>query len=143
MNTTTRDIDIDISPAGRFRVFAIHNQLKPGIGENEGYWILPKKKGFNFTKRGSAHGNTSQAAKGEIWRGTYSRSRLFPGYVIEGEGPIEAFRGFNPKTGADSRTNFVKVPWEDIPFGARIGFHTGEMPMEGLRAFRTLPNDRY
>ena len=143
MNTTTRDIDIDISPAGRFRVFAIHNQLKPGIGENEGYWILPKKKGFNFTKRGSAHGNTSQAAKGQIWRGTYSRSRLFPGYVIEGEGPIEAFRGFDPKTGADSRTNFVKVPWEDIPFGARIGFHTGEMPMEGLRAFRTLPNDRY
>ena len=143
-NVTTRDISSYDSPSNDFRNFVIQNKLKPGIGENEGYWVMPRKKSMIIlTKSGSAHGNTSQAAKGEIWGGTFAKSNRFPTYIIEGEGPIEVFRGFNPTTGTDSRTNFVKVPWEEVPFGARIGFHTGEMPMEGLRAFRSLPNGRY
>ena len=77
----------------------------------------------------------------KVW--LQQESNRFPTYIIEGEGPTEVFRGFNPTTGTDSRTNFVKIPWEEVPFGARIGFHTGEMPMEGLRAFRSLPNGRY
>ena len=143
-NVTTRDIYSYDSPSNDFRNFVIKNQLKPGIGENEGYWVMPRKKSMiSLTKSGAAHGNTSQAAKGEIWGGTFAKSYKFPTYIIEGEGPTEVFRGFNPATGTDSRTNFVKVPWEEVPFGARVGFHTGEMPMEGLRAFRRLPNDRY
>lgn len=143
-NVTTRDIDSYDSPSNDFRNFVIENKLKPGIGENEGYWVMPRKKSMiALTKSGAAHGNTSQAAKGEIWDGTFAQSRRFPTYIIEGEGLTEVFRGFNPTTGTDSRTNFVKVPWEEVPFGARIGFHTGEMPMEGLRAFKQLPNGRY
>lgn len=143
-NITTRDIGSYDSPSNDFRDFVIENKLKPGTGENEGYWIMPKKKSrISLTKMGAAHGNTSQAAKGQIWDGTFAYSKVFPAYIIEGEGPTEVFRGFNPATGTDSRTNFVKVPWEEVPFGARVGFHTGEMPMEGLRAFRQLPNGRY
>ena len=143
-NVTTRDIGSYDSPSDNFRNFVIKNQLKPGSGENEGYWIMPRKKRLlDLAKQGSAHGNTSQAAKGEIWGGTFAASRKFPSYIIEGEGPTKVFRGFNPVTGVDSRTNFVKVPWEEVPLGARIGFHTGEMPIEGLRAFRRLPNGRY
>ena len=106
--------------------------------------MMPRKKSlFNFTKTGQAHGNTSQAAKGRIWDHNFAYSNKFPQYIIEGEGPAKVFRGFDPVTGADNRTNFVQVPWEEVPVGARIGFHTGEMPMEGLRAFRQLPNGRY
>lgn len=143
MNLTTRDINPAVSPVEEFRQFVLDMKLRSGTGENEGYWIIPRRKTISLSKHGQAHGNTSQAAKGEIWTGTYAKSNIFPGYVIEGQGPTEAFRGFNPKTNTDSRTNFVKVPWDDIPIGARIGFHSREMPMEGLRAFRILPNDRY
>lgn len=142
MNITTRDINPATSQIEEFRQFILNTKAKPGTGENEGYWFVPRKKTISLSKRGAAHGNTSQAAKGEIWQGTFANSGLFPKYVIEGEGPSQVFRGFNPATGADSRTNFVKVPWEEVPFGSRIGFHTGEMPMEGLRAFRMLPNGR-
>ena len=143
-NITTDDIFSYNSPSNNFRSFVLENQLSPGTGANEGYWMMPRKKKFiDLIKEGSAHGNTSQAAKGQIWGSTVASSKKFPQYIIEGEGPAEVFRGFNPATGADSRTHFVQVPWEEVPVGARIGFHTGEMPMEGLRAFRQLPNGRY
>ena len=143
-NITTDDIFSYNSPSNDFRSFVLENQLSPGTGANEGYWMMPRKKKFiDLIKEGSAHGNTSQAAKGQIWGSTVASSKKFPQYIIEGEGPAEVFRGFNPATGADSRTHFVQVPWEEVPVGARIGFHTGEMPMEGLRAFRQLPNGRY
>lgn len=143
-NVTTRDLVSYDSPSDNFRNFVIENQLKPGSGENEGYWVMPQKKDLlNVTKYGSAHGNTSQAAKGKIWDIGNSASGKFPRYIIEGEGPTKVFRGFNPVTGEDSRSYFVKVPWEEVPLGARIGFHTGEMPIEGLRAFRRLSNGRY
>ncbi|MGN0966421.1 MAG: hypothetical protein ACI4OP_02370 [Candidatus Coprovivens sp.] len=57
--------------------------------------------------------------------------------------PVQAYRGFNPATGIDSRTSFHLVDSETIPMGARIGFHTGEMPIEGLRSFTKLSNGRY
>lgn len=126
--------------AGRFYNFVHEHELKPGIGENEGYFILPKKENkpmmFRFDKFGSAHGNTSQAAKGELWGGTFARSKKFPGYVLEGRGQREVPMGIN-------RSHFVLTPWEEIPIGQRIGFHTKEMPMEGLNMFRALPNGRY
>ena len=142
-NITTRDSNPELSQIESWRLFLIKNKAIPGTGENEGYWFIPRKKSRSLTKLGSAHGNTSQAAKGQIWQGNFAFSQKFPRYVLEGDGPAQAFRGYNPITGTDSRTNFVQFPWEDIPHGARIGFHTGEMPLDGLRAFRQLPNGRY
>lgn len=139
-NITTKDLPDYDTAAGRFYNFVYKHKLKPGIGENEGYFILPKKENktmmFRFDKFGSAHGNTSQAAKGELWGGTFARSKKFPGYVLEGRGQREVPMGIN-------RSHFVLTPWEEIPMGQRIGFHTKEMPMEGLNMFRVLPNGRY
>ena len=88
-NVTTRDISSYDSPSNAFRNFVIENKLKPGIGENEGYWVMPRKKSMiTLTKSGAAHGNTSQAAKGEIWGGTFAQSNRFPPYIIEGTKPI-------------------------------------------------------
>lgn len=43
----------------------------------------------------------------------------------------------------DSRTSFHLVDSETIPMGARIGFHTGEMPLDNLRYFWKLGNGKY
>ncbi|MGM9534477.1 MAG: hypothetical protein ACI3VR_04470 [Intestinibacter sp.] len=63
--------------------------------------------------------------------------------ILEGDIPVKTYRGFNPTTGLDSRTSFYLVDSETIPMGARIGFHTGEMPIDGLRSFTRLSNGRY
>lgn len=138
-NVTTRDaVDMYI-PSNKFRLGVIDNNLT----FRDGYWYKPLKRVINFSKRGSAHGNTSQAAKGHLWQGTTANSKKFPITVLEGDMSIQTYRGFNPATGLDSRTSFHLVDSETIPMGARIGFHTGEMPIEGLRSFTRLSNGRY
>lgn len=138
-NVTTRDaVDMYI-PSNKFRLSVIENRLT----SRDGYWYKPLKPRFNFSKIGSAHGNTSQAAKGHLWQGTTADSGRFPITILEGDMPIQTYRGFNPATGLDSRTSFHLVDSETIPMGARIGFHTGEMPIEGLRSFTRLSNGRY
>lgn len=138
-NVTTRDaVDMYI-PSNQFRLNVIENKLT----SRDGYWYKPLKHTFNFSKNGSAHGNTSQAAKGHLWQSTVSRSNRFPQVILEGDMPVQTYRGFNPTTGLDSRTSFHLVDSETIPMGARIGFHTGEMPIEGLRSFTKLSNGRY
>jgi hypothetical protein len=42
-----------------------------------------------------------------------------------------------------NRTTFVPKDWEDIPEGSRLGFHTGEMPLDNLTFFKKQPNGRY
>jgi len=42
-----------------------------------------------------------------------------------------------------NRTTFVPTNWEEIPHGKRLGFHTGEMPLDNLTFFKKLPNGRY
>jgi hypothetical protein len=59
-----------------------------------------------LTKNGAAHGNTSQAAAGQIWQGTFAQSGRFPEGVIEGQAPSKIYRGMLPD-GTDSRTNFI------------------------------------
>lgn len=139
-NITTTDLLNYNSNAGRFYNFVYEHKLKPGVGENEGYFILPKKENkpirFRLDKFGSAHGNTSQAAKGNPWNGNTTRTLKFPTYILEGRGNKKVYMGLN-------RTDFVLTPWEEIPMGGRVGFHTKEMPMEGLNMFRALPNGRY
>lgn len=138
-NVTTIDAADMYIPSNQFRLGIIDNNLT----FRDGYWYKPLKRVINFSKRGSAHGNTSQAAKGHLWQGTTAGSRKFPITVLEGDMPIQTYRGFNPNTGLDSRTSFHLVDSETIPIGARIGFHTGEMPIEGLRSFTRLSNGRY
>lgn len=142
-NATTRDAQYMDIPIDRWRLSVINNALKPV----DGGWLVPSrtKSGTRLilTKTGQAHGNTSQAAKGQIWGGTFAASHRFPGGILEGNMQSQVYRGFNPKTMADSRSHFVLQNWKDIPQGARIGFHTGEMPIEGLTWFQRLPNGRY
>ena len=138
-NVTTIDAADMYIPSNKFRLSVIDNKLT----SRDGYWYKPLKSRFNFSKRGSAHGNTSQAAKGHLWQGTTAGSSRFPITILEGDMPIQTYRGFNPVTGLDSRTSFHLVDSETIPMGARIGFHTGEMPIEGLRSFTRLSNGKY
>lgn len=138
-NVTTRDAADIIVPSDKWRRSIIDNNLIP---VKDGGWSVKKSK-FIFSKRGQAHGNTSQAAKGQIWGGTFAQSNKFPNAILEGNLKNKVHRGFDPATGTDSRTNFVLQDWESIPNGARIGFHTGEMPMDGLKAFTELPSGRF
>jgi hypothetical protein len=72
----------------------------------EGFIKKPPKIELNIRrKNGQAHGNTSQAAKGKLWGGTTSGSRLFPEGVIEGQAPSMINYGID-------RTNFVITPWD-------------------------------
>ena len=41
------------------------------------------------------------------------------------------------------RTNFVITPWEQVPNGGRVGFHTGEMPMSNLGWFQKTKKGTY
>lgn len=98
---------------------------------------LTKSYNFSLRKMGSAHGNTSQASKGIPWQGTISDSRgQFPSGILEGQARQQEFMGLN-------RTTFVPTNWEEIPHGERLGFHTGEMPLDNLTFFKKLPNGRY
>lgn len=138
-NVTTRDAADMYIPSNNFRLDVINNRLT----SRDGYWYKPLKSGLNLSKRGDAHGNTSQAAKGYLWQGTTSHSKKFPRTVLEGDIPVQVYTGFDPIIGAKSRTSFHLVDSETIPMGARIGFHTGEMPIEGLRSFTKLSNGQY
>lgn len=138
-NITTRDAGDMYIPSNEFRLSVINNRLT----SRDGYWYKPLKPGLNLSKNGSAHGNTSQAAKGHLWQGTTANSSRFPTTILEGDMPIQTYRGFNPATGLDSRTSFHLVDSETIPMGARIGFHTGEMPLDNLRYFWRLGNGKY
>ena len=109
----------------------------------DGQWYKKPKKKFLLTKFGQAHGDVSQAAYGKVWNGTFAYSGQFPRVRLEGEAYNKVYRGFDPNTGYDSRTNFVLQNVDNIPIGSRVGFYTGEMPMENLQYFQQLPNGRW
>lgn len=109
--------------------------------KKDGYYIKPKRR-FSFIKNSSADGNTSQASKGQIWEGTVSSSPLFKRGVLEGQAPVEVYQGRNI-LGGDSKSKFILTSWDEVPNGARIGFHSKEMPLQNLRWFEAQPNGRY
>lgn len=147
-NITTRDSEGTVGTPDRWRVdmqqplgkkFDFKNidlakHIEKGTGENEGYFVVTP--GARLSKTGSAHGNTSQASKGIVWQGSTSGSNLFPVGIIEGQAPLTIPYG-------KTRTIFKNTPWEEVPMGGRIGFHTGEMPMQNLGWFQRLSNGRY
>ena len=89
------------------------------------------------TKPGSAHGNRSQASLGKLWNGGLSTSRgLFPDGVLEIQGGDKVDVGKN-------RRLFSTKNWESAPIGSRVGYKTGEMPLDNLTWYQRLPNGRY
>ena len=153
-NVTTRDSGALINvPSDNWRTSVLDQPL---IRDKEGFLALDPQRNIEFSslddlinhnnrfdfsprlfqKSGSAHGNRTQAAKGQIWKGGLSNSSMFPTIVIEGEAAQQVPMGL-------TRTNFKLSPWEDIPMGHRIGFKTGEMPMENLGYFQDLKNGKY
>lgn len=137
-NVTTTDAYNIHVPSNDWRV----SHIKDFIFK-DGQWYKKPKKKFSLTKFGQAHGDASQAAYGKVWNGTFAYSRQFPRVRLEGEAYNKVYRGFDPNTGYDSRTNFVLQNVDDIPMGSRVGFHTGEMPMENLQYFQQLPDGRW
>ena len=146
-NVTTRDSGalIDV-PSDNWRTSVLDQPL---IRDKEGFLMLDPNRPngiFNsnkidqsprlFQKSGSAHGNTSQASKGQVWSLGTSKSSMFPTVILEGQAARQVPMGI-------SRTNFKLTPWEDIPMGQRIGFHTGEMPLDNLGYFLKLGNGKY
>lgn len=137
-NVTTTDAYNIHVPSNDWRVSHIKD-----FTFKDGQWYKKPKKKFSLTKFGQAHGDASQASYGKVWNGTFAYSGQFPRVRLEGEAYNKVYRGFDPNTGYDSRTNFVLQNVEDIPIGSRVGFHTGEMPMENLQYFQQLPNGRW
>lgn len=137
-NVTTTDATQTVGTINGWRSSMLKTPVTKGTGKNEGYFVKkPPKIDINIRrKNGQAHGNTSQAAKGHLWEGTTSQSRMFPEGIIEGEAPLTVPYGLD-------RSNFVNTPWENIPMGGRIGFHTGEMPMSNLGWFQKTKNGTY
>lgn len=133
-NVTTHDAPQTQGTINGWRSSVLNAKVTKGT---EGFIKKPPKIEINVRrKNGQAHGNTSQAAKGKLWGGTTSGSRLFPEGVIEGQAPSMINYGID-------RTNFVMTPWEQVPDGGRVGFHTGEMPMSNLGWFQKTKNGTY
>ena len=146
-NVTTRDSGalIDV-PSDNWRTSVLDQPL---IRDKEGFLMLDPNRPNRifdsnkldwspklFQKSGSAHGNTSQASKGQVWSLGTSKSSMFPTVILEGQAARQVPMGI-------TRTKFKLTPWEDIPVGQRIGFHTGEMPIDNLGYFQKLENGKY
>ena len=151
-NVTTRDAaDINV-PSNNWRIAAMDNYSK----SKEGYWYkadipdenmslseyldyLKNNTNKNISsgrKYGSAHGNKSQASYGKAWDGSLSTSGIGQLGLLEGQAGIQIPFG-------KTRTSFTLTPIEEVPIGGRVGFSTGEMPMDNLGWFTKLPNGRF
>ena len=156
-NVTTRDAGVKINvPADDWRLSALDNyeyskdgswyKLPQSISsyeEEHPFSFVDVGDNSNptairlFTKSGSAHGNRSQASLGKPWEGGLSTSNgLFPGGVLE-------IQGGNTVPFGKSRTQFSIKDWNDVPVGSRVGYKTGEMPLDNLTWYQRLPNGRY
>ena len=133
-NVTTHDAAQTVGTINGWR----SSMLRASITKSsEGFIKRPHKIEIGIRrKNGQAHGNTSQASKGELWGGTTSGSNLFPEGIIEGQAPSMINYGLD-------RNNFVMTPWEQVPNGGRVGFHTGEMPMSNLGWFQRTNKGTY
>lgn len=150
-NITTTDTDGIGGTPDSWRTDAMDNFSK----SKEGYWYKADKlpddaplrefknyvknpnKNIGFAKKyGSSHGNRSQGAYGRYWDGSLSTSGIGHLGLLEGDVGTKIPVGIN-------RTVFVEKPIENLIPGSRIGFKTGEMPMDNLSWFEKLPNGRF
>ena len=153
-NVTTRDAikTMDV-PSNNWRMAAMDNYSK----SKEGYWYkanIPdenmslrersnwirttKDKPIGFAKKvTSSHGNRSQGAYGKPWDGSLAYSGIGQLGLLEGN------VGTHIPYSSYDRSIFKLTPIEEVPIGGRIGFSTGEMPMDNLGWFTKLPNGRF
>lgn len=150
-NITTRDTDGIGGTPDSWRTDAMDNFSK----SKEGYWYKadrlpedhelrdlltymknPNRNIASDHKYGSAHGNRSQGAYGRYWDGSLSTSGIGHLGLLEGDTGATIPLGI-------TRKHFIEKPIEDIIPGSRIGFKTGEMPMDNLSWFEKLPNGRF
>jgi hypothetical protein len=137
MNVTTRDLANYPSAVTDWRNSMVNARVRLG---NNGYNLIPggNERISLVKKSGAAHGNKTQAAIGKPWDGTFAKAGdRFTDYMLEGDAPTY----INARAG--DRSTFALTLSSDLPAGYGIGFDTGTMPMENLRAFRKLPNGRY
>lgn len=126
MNVTTTDASGIPSQSNRFRTSLVNNSN----------WEHDKSGPKLFRKLGSAHGNQTQASAKQLWNGTIAGNNdLFKHGVLEGEIPENINVGIN-------RRVFNTTPRENVNVGDRVGFPTGEMPIEGLRYFEHIPRTK-
>ena len=153
-NVTTRDAINTINvPSNNWRMAAMENYSK----SKNGYWykaIKPdedmslrerakwirtsKDKPIGYGKKvTSSNGNRSQGSYGRPWNGSLSTSGIGQLGLLEGNiGTHIPYSKFD-------RSVFALTPIEEVPIGGRIGFKTGEMPMNNLGWFTKLPNGRF
>lgn len=116
------------------------NAMKNKIWSKDGYWYKKLNQAEKITKlkrkQGSSHGNRTQAGYGTLWDGGTSTSGIGHLGVLEGGVGIEV------PTGID-RSFYITKPINKLRAGQRIGFKTGQMPMDNLSWFEQLPNGRY
>lgn len=120
MNVTSTDAAEIPSMSNNFRINTINNDML--------------KDNIRIARKlGSAHGNMSQASAKQLWTGTIAGNNdLFKHGVLTGILPKEVYKGLN-------RRVYYKTDVDNINIGDRIGFPTGEMPIEGLRYFEKIP----
>ena len=87
-------------------------------------------------KHGSAHGNKTHASYGIPWQSSLSTSGIGQKGILEGQVGVQIPFG-------KDKISFEWTPTEEVPMGNRIGFSTGEMPMDNLGWFTKLPNGRF
>lgn len=137
-NVTTEDALNMFIPSDRYRRSILKNHLK----SNDGYWYKPNSSTNQNnilrlrTKAGSAHGNKSQAAYAKPWDKSLANSGVGQFGILEGQVGIQMPFG-------KTRSSYVSIPTEQIPIGGRVGFSTGEMPLDNLGWFTKLPNGRF
>lgn len=116
------------------------NAMKNKIWSKDGYWYKKLNQEEKITKlkrkQGSSHGNRTQAGYGTLWDGGTSTSGIGHLGVLEGGVGVEV------PTGID-RSFYITKPINKLRVGQRIGFKTGEMPIDNLSWFEQLPNGRY
>lgn len=116
------------------------NAMENKIWSKDGYWYKKLKQAKKIIKlgkkQGSSHGNRTQAGYGTLWDGGTSTSGIGHLGVLEGGVGVEV------PTGID-RSFYITKPINKLRAGQRIGFKTGEMPMDNLSWFEQLPNGRY
>lgn len=114
--------------------------MKNRIWSRDGYWYKkldqPEKTIALKRKPGSSHGNRSQAAYGTLWDGGTSTSGIGHLGVLEGGTGVEIPTG-------TVRSFYTTKPVDKLRIGQRVGFQTGEMPMDNLSWFEQLPNGRF
>ena len=154
-NVTTIDATPGVDRANDWRLAAFDNyayskdgswyKLPQSISsyEEENPFMMTDIGGDNIMskrmsmKTGSAHGNRTQASLGQVWSGGTSTSNgLFPGGILEIQGGNKVSIGKN-------RRQFSLKDWEDAAVGDRVGYRTGEMPLDNLTWYQRLPNGRY